>query len=87
VKGAFIDSPPEAFAKATGGTQFHFVRQKGLEAAIQTISQELHSQYMLSYSPNNRDEGGWHEIRVTIDQPGLSVRTRPGYWLGASAAQ
>ena len=87
VKGAFIDSPPEAFAKATGGTQFSFVRQKGLEAAIQTISQELHSQYMVSYSPNNRDEGGWHEIRVSIDQPGLNVRTRPGYWLGASGSQ
>ncbi|HCC55712.1 MAG TPA: hypothetical protein DEQ47_00325 [Solibacterales bacterium] len=87
VKGAFIESPPEAFAKATGGTQFSFVKQRGLEDAIQAISQEIHSQYMVSYAPNNRDEGGWHEIRVQVDEPGLTVRTRPGYWLAAGQAK
>ncbi len=84
-KGAFIDDPPEAFAKATGGTEFSFLKQRGLEDAIQAISQEIHSQYMVSYAPNNREEGGWHEIRVQVDEPGLRVRTRPGYWLAGPA--
>ena len=63
-----------------------FTRQKGLEEAIQRISQDVHSQYLVSYNPTNRDEGGYHTIQVIIDrEPGYICRTRPGYWIGGGA--
>jgi hypothetical protein len=35
----------------------------------------------LSYSPNNKLEGGYHRIRVDVAHEGYKVRTRPGYWM------
>ena len=36
---------------------------------------------MISYSPNNTDDGGFHEITVEVLRTGMKVRTRPGYWM------
>jgi VWFA-related protein len=84
VKSIFVDNPVEVFTKGTGGEQFGFYRQRGLEEAIEKIGAELHSQYMLSYNPNNKDEGGFHEISVDVSgRRGVTTRTRPGYWLAA----
>lgn len=81
-KRIFIDSPPEVFAKGTGGAEFSFVKQKGLEDAIQRISQEIRSQYLISYNPNNKGEPGFHAISVGLENPRYVAKTRPGYWLG-----
>ncbi len=83
-KRIFVDSPSEVFAKGTGGQQFSFVKQKGLEDSIQRISQEIRSQYLISYRPNDdvKGEPGFHAIAVTVDNPRYVAKTRPGYWLG-----
>ena len=85
VKYIFKDNPVELFTKGTGGSEFAFVKQRGLEHAIIRIGEELHSQYLISYSPNNRDEGGFHEIVVEVSGHSevKKVQTRPGYWLAA----
>ena len=83
----FKKSPAEAFTYFTGGTVYNFATQKGLEAAITDIGKNLNSQYVLSYSPNNKDEPGFHNIQVKVDRPGLKVRTRPGYWWGGGQIQ
>ncbi len=84
VKAIFIDNPVEAFTKGTGGREYHFIKQKALEEAITKISEEIHSQYLVTYSPNNAEEGGFHEIKVTVDYPSPhKVRTRPGYWVAS----
>jgi VWFA-related protein len=80
VKAIFRDNPVEAFTKGTGGTEYTFYRQRGLEEAIQKIGAELHSQYFVSYNPNNKEEGGFHTIEVTAGP--YKTHTRPGYWLG-----
>jgi VWFA-related protein len=84
-KAIFKNNPVEAFTKATGGMEFGFHSQRTLEDAIQKLGDQLHSSYTISYSPNNREATGWHEIKV--DVPGRSdiakIQTRPGYWLGA----
>ena len=82
VKAIFKDNPVEAFTKGTGGTELSFYKSRGLEEAVQRIGAELHSQYMVSYKPNNGDEGGFHEITVAVASPeAKKVQTRPGYWL------
>jgi VWFA-related protein len=81
-KRIFVDSPSEALAKGTGGAQFSFVKQRGLEDALQRISTEIRSQYLISYAPNNKGESGFHTIEVRVDNPRYIAKTRPGYWVG-----
>lgn len=84
-KAIFKDNPVEAFTKATGGHEYGFSSQRSLEDAIQQLGELMHSDYTIAYSPNNREETGWHDIKV--DVPGRPdvrrVITRPGYWIGA----
>ena len=82
-KRLFVDNPTEVFSKGTGGSEYSFVRQQGLEDAIQKISTELRSQYLISYSPSNKDEPGFHDISVVVERSNYVTKTRPGYWLGA----
>jgi VWFA-related protein len=82
VKGIFVDNPSEVFSRGTGGAEFAFLKQRGLEDAVQRISQEIRSQYLISYRPNNADEPGFHQLTVTVENPAYIAKTRPGYWIG-----
>jgi VWFA-related protein len=83
-KAIFKQNPSEVFTRGTGGEQFGFMRQRGLEEAVERLGAELHNQYMISYVPNNKYEGGFHTISVQVTgRKDVKVRTRPGYWLGA----
>ncbi|HEY7336638.1 MAG TPA: VWA domain-containing protein [Bryobacteraceae bacterium] len=82
-KAIFVPNPLEVYSKFTGGREYSFMSQRGLESAVSDIGEELHSQYLLTYSPNDQDDAGFHEIEVQIDKPDLKVRTRNGYWLAA----
>lgn len=82
-KAIFVDNPQEVLSKYTGTSESSFVSLSGLEEAIQKIGEELQSQYLLSYNPNNKDEGGFHAIRVEVNKADLQVRTRAGYWMAA----
>ncbi len=81
VKSIFVDDTLDVFTRFTGGREYAFIGEKSLDKAIAGISDELHSQYLLSYSPNDQGEGGFHEIKVVVNRPNLEVRTRPGYWV------
>lgn len=86
VKGIFIDNPSEVYTKYTGGREFSFASQRGLDDAITALGAEIHSQYLLSYTPNNLDEAGFHTIEVRVKgRPNLKIRTRPGYWIAGGA--
>ena len=81
VKLIFVDNPNKVFAKGTGGGEFTFLKTRGLEDIVQRIGQEIHSQYIITYTPNNQDEGGFHELEVTTDRADLIAKTRPGYFI------
>jgi VWFA-related protein len=83
-KAIFKSNPVHILSKGTGGTEYSYYRGHGLEQAIQDIAEQLHSEYMISYRPNNLQEGGFHTISLAIDSP-LAKRydARPGYWLAA----
>ncbi len=85
VKSIFVDDTLDVFTRFTGGKEYAFVSERSLERAVEGISQELHSQYLLSYTPNNQIEGGFHDIRVVVSRPQMEVRTRPGYWVATRA--
>jgi VWFA-related protein len=77
------DRPLEVAATATGGTFQSVFRDSKIENAVDAIGGEINSQYMLSYRPTGSDAPGYHQIKVTVNRPGVKVRTRPGYYLEA----
>jgi VWFA-related protein len=81
IKDQVRDNTLEAFTRSTGGEGYSFHGQRSLDKALQNLTEDLHTQYVLSYSPNNLNQAGFHEIRVAVKRRGLVVRTRPGYWI------
>ena len=82
--GKMLLAGPNSLAiasKATGGLFLNAKRDKTIEKAVDEIGGEIHAQYMLGYRPPADVASGYHEIKVTVDRPGVTVRTRPGYYL------
>lgn len=71
----------DAFAKATGGRHLAFLKRVSLEAALSRFGEEIHSQYLLSFVPQESKNTGLHHIEVHVPRfPEAVVRARPGYW-------
>jgi Ca-activated chloride channel family protein len=68
-------------SEQTGG---RYIRDPGgaqMYATFQAIVQELGHQYTLGYYPAlERRDGRWHRIDVRVARPGVTVRTRRGYY-------
>lgn len=69
----------QVLTQGTGGATYSFTRLKGLEEAIQKLGVDLHSQYMLSFVPDD-PAGGYHRLEVRVPGRDVQVRARPGYW-------
>jgi VWFA-related protein len=82
-KGVFVKDPLDVYTRYTGGRECGFKTDKALANCVAQIGDELHSQYLLSYAPNNMNEAGFHHIVVQVSKAGLEVRTREGYWIAA----
>jgi len=68
-------------SRTTGGRTFTFLKQNGLEDAIQAVAGEVHSQYVVTFQPRPDAAGLYHALRVEVkDRPELQARTRAGYW-------
>ena len=68
-------------SKATGGFHANILKDNTIEKAMDSIGGELHAEYTISYHPPGDEPSGYHEIKITVDKPGLTVRTRPGYYI------
>jgi VWFA-related protein len=66
---------------ATGGAFVNVKRDRAIEKAMDAIGAEIHAQYSIGYRPANEEPFGYHEIKIVVDRPGSSVRTRPGYYI------
>jgi len=87
LKTLVIENPLSVLTRYTGGRQYPFYKQHSLEDAVTKIGEEIHGQYLLSYSPTNLGESGYHKIRVELSKTGFKVRSRPGYWSMDAVAQ
>jgi hypothetical protein len=79
VKGLLWDHPMKAYSTGTGSDHINATNNHAVEEAVQRIGRELHSQYFLSYIPNNTKGEEFHTIEVKVNRPGIKARTRPGY--------
>ena len=65
-------------AEETGGGYFELGRADELNSTFTRVASELHSQYVLGFSPQLLD-GKVHKLEVTIKRPGLVARARKSY--------
>jgi VWFA-related protein len=70
-------------AAATGGVHYRALRDRTVRAALDQIGSELHAQYIVSYAPSGERTNGFHEIKVAVARPNVTVRTRLGYFVAA----
>ena len=81
---AKLRAPPlQVATAATGGANYNTFNDSSIEAAIDKIGGELHSQYSLTYKPTGVAPDGYHEIKVQVLRQGTTWRARPGYFLGS----
>lgn len=74
-------SEMKEFAAQTGGRYLHSPQGDKLEEAFTGIVDELRNQYTLTYySTNKKRDGRWRKLNVAVSRPGLTTRTRKGYW-------
>jgi VWFA-related protein len=68
----------ERVAEETGGGYTEIRTGQDLGAAFARVANELHSQYLLGYSPPKRD-GKAHDITVSLPGRNLTPRARKSY--------
>lgn len=72
------DSRLRKLAEETGGGYFELDRRDQLTSTFTRVSEELHSQYVIGFSPEARD-GKIHRLEVRVKRPGLKSRARKSY--------
>jgi VWFA-related protein len=71
----------ERVSKEIGGAIFEVSNKHPLEKTFSEIQDELRNQYSLGYMPDKTDAApGYRKIRVTVNQKGLIVQARDGYY-------
>lgn len=68
-------------SQETGGRVFFPTSASELPRIYEQIAEELSSQYSIAYSSKNpHRNGAWRRIAVRLGRPGLTARTRQGYY-------
>ena len=68
-------------ATETGGRAYFPTDARELQKIYQAIWDELSSQYSLAYSSSNpKRDGAWRRVQVRLLKPGLTARTKLGYY-------
>jgi Ca-activated chloride channel homolog len=69
------------FSQETGGRVFFPQHIDELANVYGQISDELSSQYIVGYiSKNTKRDAAWRRIAIRVNRPGLSTRTKQGYF-------
>ncbi len=73
------------FAEETGGGYFELKKTDELGPTFTRVAQELHSQYVLAFSPPVRD-AKVHSVDVRVKRRGMTARARKSYLAPAGAS-
>ena len=74
------------FSQQTGGRAFFPSTIVDLAGVYDQIADELSSQYTVGYtSKNGKRDGAWRRVVVRVTQPGLTARTKQGYFAPSAA--
>jgi VWFA-related protein len=66
-------------ADQTGGSAIEVDSLQQLSSRFVAILEEFRHRYLLSYSPQGVQPGGWHTLEVRVKNRRATVKARPGY--------
>jgi Ca-activated chloride channel family protein len=69
-------------AAVSGGRSFHLKDPQALAPTLESIAEDLRSQYLIGYAPSEAwrsEDKEWRSITVRVNRPELRVRARSGY--------
>jgi VWFA-related protein len=69
-------------ARWTGGALLPAATPAQMTASVQEIVGDLRSSYVMAFAPSVVP--GWHPLTVQVARKGVTVRTRPGFWMVTS---
>lgn len=72
-------------AEETGGGFFELKKKDELGPTFTRVAQELHSQYVLGFTPQALD-GKVHKLEVKVKKPGMTARGRKSYVAAPAAS-
>jgi VWFA-related protein len=70
----------DALTLATGGRSWFPADAAETEKITPEIAHEIRNQYIIGYTPEDTAAAGFRNIRVEVNLPGVTVRTRSGYY-------
>jgi Ca-activated chloride channel homolog len=80
--GRMVETDPDPslkkIAAESGGGYFELKEGMDLSSTFTRVAQELHSQYVIGFAPENLD-GKLHALQVRVKRPGMTARTRKSY--------
>jgi Ca-activated chloride channel homolog len=81
--GRMIETDPDPslkkIAAESGGGYFELKEGADLSSTFTRVAQELHSQYVIGFTPENLD-GKLHALQVRVKRPGMTARARKSYF-------
>ncbi len=78
----------EALTQATGGRRIRFETQSKLENDLIALGADIHSRYLISFTPEQDPHPSFHKLQVLLkDRPDVVIKARPGYWASVGEAQ
>jgi Ca-activated chloride channel family protein len=73
------------YARDTGGDVYYAAKSRAMEQLYKDVTEEARNQYTLAYSSSGTNRGAeYHTIEVRVERAGLTIRTREGYYVGAT---
>ena len=81
-----VDPGLKKIAEETGGGYFELKKTADLSPTFTRVAQELHSQYVIGFSPTVLDNKV-HRLSVRVKQPGMTARARRSYVAAADKYQ
>jgi VWFA-related protein len=77
----FKQNTAVALTDTSGGRRFGFETKSKLEKDLLAVGADLHSRYLLSFTPDEATDGSFHPLEVHIrGRDDAIVRTRSGYF-------
>ena len=77
--GELLDPLLPQLADITGGQSFTSSNTRRLSDVFTQIVKEFRTRYLLTYSPRDVPQGGWHTLEVKLKNRRGQVRARRGY--------
>ena len=81
VMDTWIRSSLRQLSDDSGGKAYYPRNASDLAGVYQRIAADLRNQYFLTYEPKNSTaDGTWRAIKLECRRPGVTIRTRRGYY-------